>query len=162
MTSGSDSIWLSACVGEVREPLRGQFGYRCCKRRRGGLEGGIAPAAGASPMCCPGLSLGFPLRRGTVLSKSGVCLNCYILAGAERQEEIPDSTPSYSSMSKAPFLPASVPTYFFENNSPCPADSFANIPSPTTYKMRFHRHVTEVKLISHLHGEAVSGGALQG
>lgn len=65
-------------------------------------------------------------------------------------------------MSKAPFLPASVSTNFFENNSPYPSCSFANVPSPTTYKMRFHCLVTEVKLICHLLGEAVSGGALQG
>lgn len=62
-------------------------------------------------------------------------------------------------MSKAPFLSASVPTHFFKNNSPCPACSFANIPSSTTYKMGFHRLVAEVKLISNLLGEAVSGGA---
>lgn len=56
-------------------------------------------------MCCPGLSLGFPLLRGTIISKSGVHLNSYILAGAEKQEEIPVSTLSHSSHEQSSIPP---------------------------------------------------------
>lgn len=76
----------------------GSLGTNAARRDVRGLR--VAPPSGSwgfTHVCCLGLSLGFPLLRGTIINKSGVCLNCYILAGAGRQEEIPVSTPSHSS-----------------------------------------------------------------
>lgn len=157
----SDSAWPSARVRGVCQPLwRGRLGTDAVR----GDAGGLGAGAGASPTCCPGLSLWFPLLHGAVISKSGVCLSCYILPGAERQEEIPASTLSHSSREQSSISPrpTSVPTNFFENLSPCPACSFANIPSPATYKTGLHHLITEVKLVSRLPGEAGSSGAVKG
>lgn len=92
-----------------------------------GVEGDIPLAAGAS-LVCPGLSFR--------ISSAWGCYNqiwCLlgILAGAERQEEIPVSTPSHSSQEQTSISPCLLISL---SKTPCPAHSFASVPSAVSQR----------------------------
>lgn len=76
------------------------------------------------------------------------CCPLGILAGGERQEKIPVSTPSHSSQEQTSISSCLLISL---SKTPCPAQSFANVPSLTEYQIGFHCCVPEVRVISPSH-----------